>query len=54
MAHRVALYTRVSISDQSCERQIAELTVYADRADIEIIATVKETASGAKKRLRRT
>jgi putative DNA-invertase from lambdoid prophage Rac len=48
MVQRVALYTRVSTSDQSCERQIAELTAYADRADFEIVATVKETASGAK------
>lgn len=48
MVHRVALYTRVSTSDQSCERQIAELTTYADRAGFEIVATVKETASGAK------
>lgn len=48
MVHRVALYTRVSTSDQSCERQIAELTAYANRAGFEIVATVKETASGTK------
>ena len=48
MVQRVALYTRVSTSDQSCKRQIAELTAYAERADFEIVATVKETASGAK------
>lgn len=48
MVQRVALYTRVSTSDQSCERQITELTAYADRAGFEIVATVKETASGAK------
>lgn len=48
MVQRVALYTRVSTSDQSCERQIAELTDYAARANLEIVATLNETASGAK------
>lgn len=48
MVQRVALYTRVSTSDQSCERQIAELTDYAARADLEVVATFVETASGAK------
>lgn len=48
MVQRVALYTRVSTSDQSCERQIAELTGYAARVGFEIVATIKETASGAK------
>lgn len=47
MVRRVALYTRVSTSDQSCERQIAELTSYAARVDFEIVATIKETASGS-------
>ncbi len=48
MVQRVAIYARVSTSDQTCERQVAELTAYADRADFEIVVTVKETASGAK------
>lgn len=48
MVQRVAVYTRVSTSDQSCERQIAELTAYADRIGFGIVATAKETASGAK------
>lgn len=48
VVQRVALYTRVGTSDQSCERQIAELTTYADRAGCEIVATVKATASGSK------
>jgi len=48
MVHRVALYTRVSTSDQSCDRQIAELTAYANRAGFDIVDTVKETANGAK------
>jgi putative DNA-invertase from lambdoid prophage Rac len=48
MVQRVAIYTRVSTSDQSCERQVAELTGYAERSNLEIVAIVKETASGAK------
>lgn len=48
MVRRVALYTRVSTSDQSCERQISELTAYAERANFKIVVTAKETASGAK------
>jgi DNA invertase Pin-like site-specific DNA recombinase len=48
MVQRVALYTRVSTADQSCERQVAELTAYAERSNFEIVAVVKETASGAK------
>ncbi len=48
MVQRVAIYTRVSTNDQSCERQVAELTVYAERSNFEIVAVVKETGSGAK------
>ena len=48
MVQRVALYARVSTADQSCERQVAELTAYAERSKFEIVAVVKETASGAK------
>lgn len=35
MVQRVALYTRVSTADQSCERQVAELTAYAGRSNFE-------------------
>ncbi len=48
MVQRVALYARVSTTDQSCERQVGELTTYAKRNDFEIVAVVKETASGTK------
>jgi DNA invertase Pin-like site-specific DNA recombinase len=48
MVQRVALYARVSTTDQSCERQVGELTAYAERSGFEIVAVVKETASGAK------
>jgi putative DNA-invertase from lambdoid prophage Rac len=49
MVHRVAIYARVSTSDQSCERQLLELQDYARRnQDFEIVGTFKETGSGAK------
>lgn len=48
MVQRVALYTRVSTADQSCERQVAELTAYAERSNFEIVAVVRETGSGVK------
>jgi DNA invertase Pin-like site-specific DNA recombinase len=48
MVQRVALYARVSTTDQSCERQVEELTAYAERGGYEIVAVIKETASGAK------
>jgi DNA invertase Pin-like site-specific DNA recombinase len=48
MVQRTALYARVSTADQSCERQVAELTAYAHRSNFEIVVVLKETASGAK------
>ena len=46
MGQRAAIYARVSTSDQSCERQIADLTAFAERGGYEIIDVFKETASG--------
>lgn len=48
MVQQVAIYARVSTSDQSCERQIAELSEYASRNNFQIIDVFKETGSGAK------
>lgn len=48
MGQRAAIYARVSTSDQSCERQIAELTAFADRGGFEVIGIFKETAPGTK------
>jgi DNA invertase Pin-like site-specific DNA recombinase len=48
LGQRAAIYARVSTSDQSCERQIAELTAFADRGGFEVIGIFKETASGTK------
>ena len=47
MGQRAAIYTRVSTADQSCERQIAELTAFAERGGFEVFGIFKETASGA-------
>lgn len=48
MGQRAAIYARVSTSDQSCERQIAELSAFADRGGFEVIGNFKEKASGTK------
>lgn len=48
MGQRAVLYARVSTADQSCARQIEDLTGFAARAGYQIIATVLETASGAR------
>lgn len=48
MVQRIAIYARVSTSDQSCERQIGELTSYAERSGFEIVGMFKETGSGTK------
>src|SRR5579885_3447485 len=48
MVQRAAIYARVSTSDQSCERQIVELTEYAARTGCEVVGVFKETGTGAK------
>ena len=45
---RAAIYARVSTADQSCERQIRDLTAFAARAGYAVVSTFAETASGAK------
>ena len=44
----VAIYCRVSTTDQSCDRQEQELLDYAAKADFDVIGVWKETASGTK------
>jgi len=46
---RVAIYCRVSTSDQDTERQQRDLTEYAERAGYEVVAVFKETLSGIRK-----
>ena len=48
MGQRAAIYARVSTVDQSCERQIAELTTFAERGGFEVLGIFKETASGTR------
>lgn len=48
MVQRVAIYARVSTSDQSCDRQVLELSDYARRSCFEIVGTFIETGTGAK------
>lgn len=48
MGQRAAIYARVSTSDQSCDRQVADLTTFAERGGYEVIDIFRETASGTK------
>ena len=48
MGQRAALYCRVSTADQSCERQVRDLTAFAARAGYQVAGVFKETGSGAK------
>ena len=48
MGQRAAIYARVSTSDQSCERQVDELTAFAERGGYDVMNIFKETASGTK------
>jgi DNA invertase Pin-like site-specific DNA recombinase len=48
LGQRAAIYARVSTSDQSCDRQVTELTAFAERGGYEVIEVFKETASGTK------
>ncbi|WP_376780413.1 MULTISPECIES: recombinase family protein [Paracoccus] len=41
------MYARVSTTDQSCERQVSELTAFAERGGYDVVGVFKETASGA-------
>ena len=45
---RVALYCRISTSEQSAERQEYDLKAFAERSGYEVIAVFTEVASGAK------
>ena len=48
MGQRAAIYARVSTADQSCERQVAELTAFASRTGHEVAGIFRETASGTR------
>jgi DNA invertase Pin-like site-specific DNA recombinase len=44
----IAIYCRVSTTDQSCQRQVQDLLGYAQRADFKVVGVWKETASGTR------
>ncbi len=46
---RVAIYCRVSTSDQDCDRQERDLLEHAERAGYEVVGVHKETLSGIRK-----
>ena len=47
MGQRAAIYARVSTVDQSCERQLAELTAFAERGSYDVAGIFRETTPGA-------
>lgn len=48
MVQKVAIYCRVSTSDQSCERQERDLLKYAHLAGYQVVGIWKDTAAGTK------
>lgn len=48
MGQRVAVYCRVSTSDQSCARQERDLLAFATRSGYEVVGVFNETGSGVK------
>jgi putative DNA-invertase from lambdoid prophage Rac len=48
LGQQAVIYARVSTSDQSSERQVADLTEFAKRAGYTVVETFKETISGTK------
>ncbi len=48
MGQRAVIYARVSTSDQSCDRQVADLAAFAERSDYDVIDIFQETSSGTK------
>jgi putative DNA-invertase from lambdoid prophage Rac len=46
---RVAIYCRVSTSDQDCDRQERDLVEHAEKAGYEVVGVYKETLSGIRK-----
>jgi putative DNA-invertase from lambdoid prophage Rac len=48
MVQKIAIYCRVSTTDQSCERQERDLLEYASLGNFEVVGVWKETISGTK------
>jgi DNA invertase Pin-like site-specific DNA recombinase len=51
LVQKVAIYCRVSTTDQSCSRQERDLVAYAELAGYQVVGIWKETASGSKPHL---
>nr|WP_262914545.1 recombinase family protein [Pontibacter vulgaris] len=47
--NRAALLVRISTADQSYDRQISQLTEFAESRNLTVVETIAETISGAKK-----
>lgn len=47
MIRSAAIYARVSTADQNCQRQVADLTEFAERCGYDVVGVFEETASGA-------
>lgn len=47
MGQRAVIYGRVSTSDQSCQRQIDDLTGFAGRGGYQVVGVFRDVASGA-------
>jgi len=48
LGQRAVIYGRVSTSDQSCDRQIDELTGFAARANYKVVGVYRDVASGVR------
>jgi DNA invertase Pin-like site-specific DNA recombinase len=48
MGQRAVLYARVSTADQSCDRQVADLTAFAERGGYQVVGVFRDTASGTR------
>jgi DNA invertase Pin-like site-specific DNA recombinase len=48
LVQQIAIYCRVSTTDQSCERQERDLLEYAAKANYQVVGIWKETAAGTK------
>jgi len=46
MGQTAAIYARVSTADQSCQRQVDDLTTFAERCGYEVVGTFTENISG--------
>jgi predicted site-specific integrase-resolvase len=46
----VAIFTRVSTKSQDYQRQVADLTIYAQKMNYQVVATISEKVSATKRK----